>query len=92
LQIHRLEIDAELSAGAPAAGPGKLRQKGLSILLVEQDASLAVRLVDYVQKRTGLSIPRGRRSMGERRDQIEVSRHLTLRQSCPLKLRHDAFN
>jgi len=28
---------------------GKLKEKGLSILLVEQNASLAVRLVDYVQ-------------------------------------------
>ena len=37
---------------------GKLRAEGLSILLVEQNASLAVRLVDYVHV-----VSKGKRSI-----------------------------
>ena len=69
---------------------GKLKREGLSILLVEQNASLALKLVDYVhvdeQRPGGLfADPEG--AVGQRRNQIELSRHLIspsggLRQSC----------
>ena len=58
---------------------GKLKQEGLSILLVEQNASLALKLVDYVhvmsKGQVVYSAAPGR-IVGQRRDQAQLSRHL----------------
>ena len=59
---------------------GQLKEQGLSILLVEQNASLALKLVDYVHV-----MSKGQRGLfrasggarGQRRDQVELSGHLT---------------
>ena len=61
---------------------GKLKKEGLSILLVEQNASLALKLVDYVHVMSKGQVvysvaPGG--TVGQRRDQAQLSGHLTAR-------------
>ena len=55
---------------------GKLKEQGLSILLVEQNANLALKLVDYVHVMSKGQVvysgePAG--TAGQRRDQVELS-------------------
>ena len=61
---------------------GKLKKEGLSILLVEQNASLALKLVDYVHVMSKGQVvysaaPGG--AVGQRRDQAQLSGYLTAR-------------
>ena len=58
---------------------GKLKEEGLSILLVEQNAHLALKLVDYVHvmsKGQVVYSAKPGRAAGQRRDQVQLSRHL----------------
>ena len=58
---------------------GTLKKEGLSILLVEQNANLALKLVDYVHvmsKGQVVYSAKPEELQGQRRDQVELSRHL----------------
>ena len=59
---------------------GKLKAQGMSILLVEQNAHLALKLVDYVhvmsKGQDRLFRPPGR-TAGKRANQVQLSGHLT---------------
>ena len=70
----------------------KLKKEGMSILLVEQNASLALKLVDFVHvmsKGQVVYSAKPGRALGQRADQAQLSRHLTdaslaaVRRACP---------
>ena len=63
----------------------KLKQEGLSILLVEQNAALALKLVDFVHVMSkGRVVYSGAagRAVGERRGQVALSRDLKIAARC----------
>ena len=61
-------------------GDRQAKEEGLSILLVEQNAALAIKLVDYVHVMSKGQVVYSAKpgsAVGQRRDQVQLSRHLT---------------